>query len=103
MCSLRACVTVASIGGAAAFANLSLLLRDLRNLELDVLSQPIEQRHVEVRDPHEGESRNHVASPSLEEQREAGDHEEKRGHVVAEAVFAGEEVEKLSRGQSSAR
>jgi len=61
-----------------------------------------EDRHVEVRDRHQRESADQVSAPIFEEQAVARQDEEEDRHVVAEAVFAGEDVKKLSLHQSAA-
>ena len=52
--------------------------------------------HVKVCNPHQREEADEVAAPVLEEKFEAGKSEESRGHIVTEAVFAGEKVEELA-------
>ena len=64
---------------------------------LNVETEATEYAHVDVRHPHQGESRNHVATPIVEEKGVAGADEKNQCHVVAEAILAGEQVEELAR------
>ncbi len=52
--------------------------------------------HVLIGDPDEREERDQVAAPIVEEKFVTREHEEKRGHIMAEAEFAGEEEEELA-------
>src|SRR5215210_1836312 len=76
---------------------LSYLLLDVRLdlLALDVEAEAVVEAHVLVGDPDEGEAADEVAAPVFVEQVVARDEEEEDGDVVAETVFAGEEVEEL--------
>ena len=75
---------------------------DLNLFVLDIESQTVVDAHVLVGDPDQGKSADQVAAPVIEQQGEAGDDEKCRGHVVAEAVLAGEEIEQLAREQPAA-
>src|SRR5580698_972314 len=66
-------------------------------LVLDLKAQPIEDAHVNIGDPDEREPCDEVTAPAEVEHLEAGEDEEECGDVVREAVFAGEEIEELSR------
>ena len=69
---------------------------------LDVEAQAVEEAHVDVGDPNEGEPRDEIATPAFVEHLEMRDDEQKCGDVVAETVFTGEEVEKLAWDQAAA-
>ena len=56
--------------------------------------------HILVGDPHQCEKRNKIAPPVGIEKFEAGDYEKQRGHVVAEAIFAGEQIKECSARQA---
>jgi len=70
-------------------------------LDFDAVFADIEPQvgvnaHVLVGDPDERKEGNQVAAPVIEQQLVMREKEEKRGHVMAEAEFAGEEEEKLA-------
>ena len=69
---------------------------------LDVEAQAIEEAHVDVGNPDEGEPGDEIAAPALVEHLEARDEEEEGSDVVAEAVLAGEEVEEFARDKAAA-
>jgi hypothetical protein len=69
---------------------------------LDVEAEAVEEAHVDVGDPDEGEPGDEIAAPSFVEHLEARDDEQECGDVVAEAVFAGEEIEKFARDEAAA-
>src|SRR5947207_10365190 len=81
------------------------LLLDLRLdlFALDVEAQPAVEAHVLVRHPYEREAADQVAAPVFVEQFVARDEEEEYRYVVAEAVFAGEQVEEFSLVPARAR
>src|SRR6185503_13406995 len=60
--------------------------------------QLAEATHVDVGDEHQREERDDVAAPVVEPQVIAGQDQEPDCHVMAEAVFAGEEIEELAFG-----
>ena len=68
-------------------------------LMLDLQPKPVEDAHVNVGHPDQGEPGDEVASPAQEEHLEAGDDEKEERDVVREAVLAGEEVKEFSPGQ----
>jgi hypothetical protein len=51
--------------------------------------------HVDVRDPHQREQGEKIASPIGIKKLEARDDQEDRGYLVAEAVFARKQVEEF--------
>lgn len=63
---------------------------------LDFEAKAIEEAHVEVGDPDEGELGDEVASPAIVEHLKTSDEQEDRCDVVAEAILAGKEVEEFS-------
>src|SRR2546421_2136700 len=87
---------------AFVFGNLLLDLR-LDPFALDVEAQPAVEAHVLVRHPYEREAADEVAAPVFVEQFVARDEEEEYRYVVAEAVFAGEQVEEFSLVPARAR
>jgi hypothetical protein len=75
---------------------------DFQVLMFDFQPQAIEGAHVDIGDPYEGELGDEVATPSLVEHLEAGEEEEERRHVVAEAVLTREQIEEFALEQPSA-
>lgn len=65
-------------------------------LALDDEAEPVVEAHVLVCHPHEREAADEVTAPVFVEQVVLRDEEEDESHVVAEAVFACEQVEELS-------
>ena len=78
------------------------LVLNLDALALDVKAQAIVDAHVLIGDPDERKPRQKVSAPVRHEQFVASDYEEDDCHVMAEAVFAGEEVEEFSLDKSAA-
>ena len=64
-----------------------------------VEAQPSKKAHVRVRHVHEREQSQQVAAPVCEQQLVARKPDEERGHIMREAVFAGEKVEELAADQ----
>lgn len=62
----------------------------------DIETQVSVNAHVLIGNPDEREKGDEIAAPVVEEKLVAGKDEEKRGYIVAEAEFAGEEEEKLA-------
>ena len=73
-----------------------LFLRNAYVLVLDVETEAIEEAHVDVGDPDQGELGEHVAAPSCVQQLKVREDEEECSDVMAEAVLAGEEVEEFA-------
>jgi hypothetical protein len=74
-----------------------LLLRvDGNVLVLNIQPQPVVNADVLIGDPNQGEKRNHITSPVCEYQLETCNRQQQRGHVVAQAIFAREEIEELA-------
>ena len=69
---------------------------------LDVEAQAVEEAHVDIGDPDQGEPADEIASPAAVEHLEPRDEKEERRNVVAKTIFAGEEIEKLPGGQGAA-
>src|SRR5690242_1503769 len=84
----------------AAGSLLAFDLLDLDALAFDVEAQPAEEAHILVGHPDQREAADQVAAPIVVEQLVARDDEEKGRHIMAETVFAGEQVEKFSLDQS---
>lgn len=74
------------------FDRLHLLLLgvDGNVLAFDVQPQPVVNTDVLICDPHQREKRNHIPAPVWENELEARNHQEQRGYVMAQAIFAGE-------------
>jgi hypothetical protein len=68
----------------------------------DIEAEAVEEAHVDVGDPDEGEPGDEIAAPSFVEHLEARDDKQEGGDVVAKAVFAGEEIEKFARDEAAA-
>jgi len=56
--------------------------------------------HILVGDPHQREKRNKIAPPVGIEKFETADYEKQPGHIVAEAIFAGEQIKEFSARQA---
>ena len=69
---------------------------------LDVEAQAVEEAHVDVGDPDEGEPGDEIAAPAFVEHLEPCDDEQECGDIVAEAVLAGEEIEKFAWDEAAA-
>ena len=82
--------------GCEGLFHLRLIDGDGDVLVLDVEAKAIEEAHIHVGQPDERELRQHITAPPRIEEREARDDEHQRGDVVAEAVFAGEKIEKFA-------
>src|SRR5262245_31008139 len=63
---------------------------------LDVEPQSAEKTHVQVRHPDQRKSRDDISSPPRVYHGEMRRDQHEDSHVVTEAIFAGEKVEKLS-------
>ena len=75
---------------------------DVDVLVLDVEAQAVEEAHVDIGDPDQGEPADEIAAPAAVEHLESRDDKEECRDVVAEAVLAGEEIEELSSGEWAA-
>lgn len=75
------------------------LLFRLDSFLLDVNADERVQAHVYIGHPHECESCNKVSPPSVHQQRVPGDDQHQNSYVVAETIFAREQVEQLSDSQ----
>lgn len=69
---------------------------DFDTVLADIEAQAGVNAHILIGDPDQREKGNEVPAPVVVEKLVAGDDEEKRRHVVAEAEFAGEEEEELA-------
>ena len=69
---------------------------------LDVEAQAVEETHVDIGNPDEGEPGDEIAAPAFVEHLKARDYQKKGGDVVAEAVFAREEVKEFARDEAAA-
>ena len=87
----RGSVLQQSVGFLRSFARsrrgFFLLCVDLDLLVLDVQTKMVIGTHVLVGHPNQSEERDQVSSPIVVEQFEAGDDQEYRCDVMAEAVF----------------
>lgn len=61
----------------------------------DVYSDEGIEAHVDIGDPHQRKARYDVSTPVVNQQGEAGEDQHQDGDVVAEAIFAREEVKEL--------
>jgi hypothetical protein len=68
---------------------------DLQALMANVQAQPPIQTHVQIGEAHQSEPCQEKAAPSGEQQTKTGERQKKCRDVMAEAEFAGEEVEEL--------
>lgn len=75
--------------------HLVLFAFDLNALAFDVEPQPVEDRHVLIRHPDQSKESKQVSAPIRENQFVAGNDKEKRRDPMAEAVFAGKQIEEL--------
>ena len=64
-------------------------------LVLDIQAQAVVDADIEIADPHQREERDQVSAPIREQQLKARDGKKDCRHVVAEAIFAGKQVEEL--------
>jgi hypothetical protein len=71
------------------------LLSDGKIFGFDFESQAIVGAHVDIGDPDQREFRDDKPAPSSIKHLELGQEQEKRGHVVASAVLAREQVEEF--------
>jgi hypothetical protein len=62
----------------------------------DFESQAVEHAHVNVRDPYQGELGNDITPPSEAEHLKLRQKYEKGRHIVAEAIFAGKQIEEFT-------
>src|SRR5207248_8512837 len=83
------------INRRSALLHLLLHLLRLRLRERDVHAQAVVEVEVGIGDEDQGEEGEDVAAPVVKEQAELCDDQKENRHVVAEAVFAGEDVEEL--------
>ena len=68
----------------------------------DVDAQPGVEVQIGIGDHHRGEDRDHIATPVVQQQLKASQSDEANRDIVAEAVLAGEQVEKLPSHDGSA-
>jgi hypothetical protein len=74
-----------------------LLLRvDGDVLAFNVKPQPVVNAYVLIGHPNQREKRNHVTTPVWKYQLETRNHQERRGDVMAQAVFAGKQIKKFA-------
>ena len=79
-----------------------LLEGDLDVFVLDVEAQAVEGAHVDVGDPNESKPGHQVSAPAVVQELKTSNQQENQRDVMAEAVFARKEVEKLSPPQAVA-
>ena len=68
---------------------------DLHALPLDVQTQPIEDRHILIRNPNQGEEREEISAPVGIDQLKPSNEQKAKGDPVTEAVLTGEQIKKL--------
>jgi hypothetical protein len=95
---------VGSYGGSDLGRRQSRFLRgDFGAFHPQVETDPAENAHVYVGDPHQCETGNQVSAPIRVQQLEAGYDEENHSNVMAETVFAGKQIEEFALVDASAR
>jgi len=65
-------------------------------LVLNFQSQAVVNAHVLVGNPHQREKRNQISAPIRKQEFETGNQQKQGCDIVAEAVFAGEDVKELT-------
>ena len=70
--------------------------RNFQVLVLDVEAEAVVNAHVLVGYPYEGEEGDEISTPSRIEHLETRDDQEQGRDVVAETVFAGEQIKKFA-------
>lgn len=88
--------------GSRIVFDLRLLDRNGDVFVLDIEPETIEEAHIDVRDPDKRKPRDQVAAPTRIEHLKLRDQKKKCCHIVAEAVFAGKEVEEFAGDKSMA-
>ena len=73
---------------------------DLDLLMLDVETEMVVDAHVLIRHPDQREQRDEISAPARVEELEASYDQEQRSHIMAEAIFAGEQVKEFALGQT---
>src|SRR5450432_757339 len=63
---------------------------------LDIEPQPVVNTHINVRNPHQRENSQKVTSPIRIQQFESCEDEEEKRDIVAETIFASEEIKEFS-------
>ena len=84
------------VSGCFALLHIFFPSFDLYLLTLDVETKAVVDAHVLIRNPHQGKQRDQISSPIFIEQLITRDYQKQDRYVVAEAVFAGKQVEKLT-------
>jgi len=67
----------------------------------DVEAQTVEEAHVNVGDPDQGEPCNEISTPAAEQKLIVKDRQSGGHYVMGETVFAREEIEELTLRQSA--
>lgn len=93
---LRNIVLRSDLCRLARLADLLLFGVNLDLLVFDVQSEMVVNTHVLVSDPDKSEPGNQISTPIGEKKFEAGNDQKQSGNVMAEAVFAGEEIKKFA-------
>jgi len=65
-------------------------------LVLDVQAQTAEKAHIRIGNPNQAEPGDQKTTPTGKKQLKVAQKHKGGGDIVAETVFAGEEIEKLS-------
>src|SRR5205814_2809647 len=84
------------INRRSALLHLLLHLLRLRLRERDVHAQAVVEVEVGIGDEDQGEEGEDVAAPVVQQQSKTREDQEEDRHVVAETVFAGEDVKELA-------
>ena len=101
--SQRPCGRASDLGASAIDPSWLLLTRvnflfvgfDFDLFMFDVETKAVVDAHVLVGDPDQGEERDKVSAPIGKQQLDSAQSEASRRNVVAEAIFAGEEIKKF--------
>ena len=73
-----------------------LLARQFDSLAFDPQTNSAEQAHVYIGDPDQRKTGNHVAAPIVKQELIASDGQERRGDVMAQAVFTRKDEKEFS-------
>src|SRR5262249_43986953 len=74
---------------------------DLNTFALDVEAQSAKCAHIDIRDPNHREAGEDISPPVIEQKLVPGKPKNEDGHVMAEAVLTGEQIEELSLKESA--
>ena len=87
--------------GGFTLLDVFLFGRNFQVLVLDVEAEAVVNAHVLVGYPYEGEEGDEISTPSRIEHVETRNDQEQGRDVVAETIFAGEEIKKFAPGEAA--